>query len=207
MRLARQIEACRVALACKAGKTLAGLRARHQGLSYSCPSDAEPDGRRPDAPRVRAHQGGDLFLRSASEVAVDASGTLTGPTRRPPTRSAGENGGGESDSTPTTTPSENGEAEWCAQNKPSKATGVAAPEANDTFGAAKVMAAYCMLAQMQIDYSFDDTLWRQSDGFTKQDFAPVRAFLTPLALNTGTGRRLKSHRGRRLQVRPPPLTV
>lgn len=74
---------------------------------------------------------------------------------------------------PTITPDANGKVTWCDPAEQAPFTGPAA----DKFGAEKVMDAYCTMVELQMDYSFNDTLWHQSKGFTEQDFAPMREYL------------------------------
>lgn len=78
---------------------------------------------------------------------------------------------------PTITPDANGQYEWCDPAEQKPFTG----EAAEKFGAEKVMDAYCTMVQMQMDYSFDSNLWRKTDGFTAQEFSPVRESLTQTA--------------------------
>lgn len=85
-------------------------------------------------------------------------------------------GGGEEPTNtpaPTITPGANGQYEWCDPAKQAPFTG--APAAK--FGAEKVMEAYCTMVELQMENSFNDALWRQSDGFVEKDFDAVREYL------------------------------
>lgn len=86
----------------------------------------------------------------------------------------GGEGGEEPTNTPVTVePGADGKVVWCDPAEQAPFTGPAA----DKFGAKNVMDAYCTMVELQMDYSFLDTLWDKEEGFTAQEFSPVREYL------------------------------
>lgn len=75
--------------------------------------------------------------------------------------------------TPTISANPDGSFEWCKPSEQKPFTGDAAAK----FGAANVMDAYCSMVELQMNYSFLDTMWKKTDGFTAQEFSPVREYL------------------------------
>lgn len=102
-----------------------------------------------------------------------------GGTNTPADPSETDKDGEEPTNTPVPTiePGADGDFEWCDPADQKPFTGEAATK----FGAEKVMDAYCTLVQMQMDYSYDSGLWRKTEGFTAQEFSPVRDSLTQTA--------------------------
>lgn len=136
-------------------RTLAAVTAAVALLSVAgCSSDADP------------------AKTPIGEPTASGTNTPVEPTETP---------GGE-DNTPVPTPTisanPDGSFEWCKPSEQQPFTG----EAADKFGAKNVMDAYCSMVDLEMEYSFLDSMWSKTDGFTEQDFKPVREYLAPNAL-------------------------